>query len=157
MEAKLISEARSIGIPTPVILDIDTREAVIVMEYIEGERIKDILNKVSAVERQKLCTEIGRSIGKLHENNIIHGDLTTSNMIFRDGIIYFIDFSLGEISEETEAKGVDLHVLMEAYESTHPKIIEDFKYIMKGYRSVFQNAKEVEDKITEIISRGRYT
>ena len=157
MEAKLISEARSIGIPTPVIFDIDKIGSQIVMEFIEGERVKDILNQVSPSERKEICLTIGNSIGKLHTNHIIHGDLTTSNMIFRDGLIYFIDFSLGEISEEIEAKGVDLHVLMEAYESTHPSIMEDFEYIMEGYRSEFDSAQEVEDKIQEIISRGRYT
>jgi len=157
MEAKLISEARSVGIPTPLIFDIDKKESQIVMEYIEGERIKDILNRISPSERKEICFNIGSSIGKLHSHHIIHGDLTTSNMIFRDGLIYFIDFSLGEISEEIEAKGVDLHVLMEAYESTHPSIMEDFKYIMEGYRSEFDSAQEVEDKIQEIISRGRYT
>jgi Kae1-associated kinase Bud32 len=157
MEAKLISDARAIGIPTPIIFDVDSREAVIIMEYIEGERVKDILNKLSSLERQETCNKIGRSIGKLHKNNIIHGDLTTSNMISRDDWIYFIDFSLGEISEEIEKKGVDVHVLMEAYESTHPCILEDFEYIMEGYRTEFNNAQEVEDKIREIISRGRYT
>jgi Kae1-associated kinase Bud32 len=157
MEAKLISEARSIGIPTPVIFDIDKIGSQIVMEFIEGERVKDILNNISPSERREICLKIGNSIGRLHAHHIIHGDLTTSNMIFRDGLIYFIDFSLGEISEEIEAKGVDIHVLMEAYESTHPSIMEDFEYIMEGYRSEFDSAQEVEDKIQDIISRGRYT
>ena len=157
MESKLISEARSIGIPTPVIFDIDTSDAVIIMEYIDGERVKDVLNDISAADRKNICYKIGTLIGRLHKNNIIHGDLTTSNMIFRDGVIYFIDFSLGEKSEEIEAKGVDIHVLMEAYESTHPCILDDFRYIMEGYHSEFDGAQEVEDKIREIISRGRYT
>ena len=84
METKLISEARSIGIPTPVIFDVDKTESRIVMEYIEGERVKDVLNNISSSERKEICLKIGRSIGKLHTHDIIHGDLTTSNMIFRD-------------------------------------------------------------------------
>ncbi|MCK5562496.1 MAG: Kae1-associated serine/threonine protein kinase [Thermoplasmata archaeon] len=157
MEAKLMAEARAIGISTPLIYDIDTENSEIIMEYIDGPRVKDVLNQMSASQRRKVCFEIGSAIGKLHDNNIIHGDLTTSNILYIDDKIYFIDFSLGEISEEIESKGVDLHVLMEAYESTHPGILDDFEYIMKGYRTEFQDAPEVEAKIQAIIDRGRYT
>ncbi len=157
MEAKLMAEARAIGISTPLIYDIDTVNSEIIMEFIDGQRVKDVLNQMPASQRQKICFEIGSAIGKLHDNNIIHGDLTTSNMLYQDERIYFIDFSLGEISEEIESKGVDLHVLMEAYESTHPGILDDFEYIMEGYRLSFEGAPEVEAKIQAIIDRGRYT
>ena len=98
----------------------------------------------------------GKQIGVLHLNNIVHGDLTTSNMIVNDGIIYFIDFSLGEISSEMESKGVDLHVLMEAYESTHPEILDEFEHVLMGYREIYSEAEDIEKKINEIIDRGRY-
>jgi Kae1-associated kinase Bud32 len=120
-EAKLMSEARQSGVCVPIIYDVDLEKGVITMSYIKGKRVKDILNNLSEDERKKLCIKIGESIGNLHKNDIIHGDITTSNMILLDEMIYFIDFGLGEINSEIEAKGVDLHVLTEAIESTHSK------------------------------------
>jgi len=71
--------------------------------------------------------------------------------------LYFIDFSLGDIAEDIEAKGVDIHLLMEAFESTHPEYMDEFKYVLEGYGEVFNRSGEVVAKIDEIIRRGRYT
>ncbi len=156
-EAKLISEARRLGVSTPIIYDIDLNEHKIIMEYIDGPRIKDILFELDAQKRRKLLRIIGSAIGILHKNNIVHGDLTTSNILYRDNKLYFIDFSLGDVSEDIESKGVDLHLLMEAFESTHPELMEEFQYVVEGYSEEFHSAKEVINKIDEIIKRGRYT
>jgi Kae1-associated kinase Bud32 len=156
-EAKLISEARRLGISTPIIYDIDLVEHKIVMEYIDGPRMKDILAQTDVKERENMLYTLGEAIGKLHQNNIVHGDLTTSNILVRDKKLYFIDFSLGDVSEDIEAKGVDLHLLEEAFESTHPELLDEFAHILKGYHTAFENATEVEKKIQEIIKRGRYT
>ncbi|UCH88561.1 MAG: Kae1-associated serine/threonine protein kinase [Thermoplasmata archaeon] len=156
-EAKLLASARKVGVPTPAVLDINSSDCELVMEYIDGPRLKDVLPEADPTERQELLRTVGKHVGTLHSQDIIHGDLTTSNMIVEGGLIYFIDFSLGEWSIEFESKGVDLHVLMEAYESTHPELLEEFKFVMEGYREKFKDAKAVEDKIQDIISRGRYT
>ena len=158
IEARLISAARSIGVTTPIIYDIDTEKSQIIMEYINGARVKNVLNDLTAAERNDLCYRIGKEIGKLHKNDLIHGDLTTSNLILHDddGRLYFIDFSLGEKNHEIEAKGVDLHVLMEAFESTHSEILDSFEHLLEGYRAEYQEASEIEDKIRDIIGRGRY-
>ena len=156
-EAKLISEARKNGVSVPIIFDVDQEKGIITMEYLKGKRIKDIFNKLGEEERANICKKIGISIGRLHKNNLIHGDITTSNMIYQDGKIHFIDFGLGEINSEIEAKGVDLHVLMEAIESAHSKFSNFFKYVLDGYKSEYmEEAGSVIKKIDEIVKRGRY-
>lgn len=156
-EAKLISESRKQGVSVPIIFDIDLYKGIITMEYIDGKRIKDIFNIINDKERELICRKIGESIAWLHNADIIHGDITTSNMILFEDRIYFIDFGLGEINNEVEIKGVDLHVLMEAIESTHSKYADYFKYILEGYKKeLIGDANLVINKIEEIVKRGRY-
>lgn len=156
-EVKLMSEARKSGVCVPIIYDVDLQNGIITMSYVKGRRVKDFFNNISEDARKKLCFKIGENIGNLHKNDIIHGDITTSNMILLDGMIYFIDFGLGEINSEIEAKGVDLHVLMEAIESTHSKYSNCFEYVLEGYRKIYgENSKKIFLKIDEIIKRGRY-
>ena len=129
-EAKLMIEARNKGVSVPIIYDVDLVNGIITMEYLKGKRVKDILNNLSEKKRQTLCKKIGESIARFHNNDIIHGDITTSNMILLDDKVHFIDFGLGEKNSEIESKGVDLHVLMEALESTHSKYSDCFKYVL---------------------------
>ena len=156
-EAKLITDARRLGISTPIIYDIDLLEHKIIMEYIDGPRIKDILKESTPAQRREMFHKIGQDIGKLHRNDIVHGDLTTSNILKRGDKLYFIDFSLGDISEDIESKGVDMHLLQEAFESTHPELLDEFKFVLEGYHQEYSEAPRVEKKILEIIKRGRYT
>jgi Kae1-associated kinase Bud32 len=157
LEVKLITEARALGLSTPIVFDVDTEESQITMEYIDGERVKDVLPTFGEKERVELCKRIGGYVGTLHKNDIIHGDLTTSNMILKDDRIYFIDFSLGEKSAEIESKGVDLHLLMEAFESTHSELIDSFDHVLEGYKNEYEDATKVIKKVKEIEKRGRYT
>lgn len=156
-EAKLMIDARNHGVAIPIIYDVDLENGTITMEYLKGKRIKDIFNDLSEAERARICKKIGESIAKLHNHDIIHGDITTSNMILLDDKIHFIDFGLGEKNSEIEAKGVDLHVLMEAIESTHSKYSKSFDYVLEGYKKELkQDANAVIKKIEEIVNRGRY-
>jgi Kae1-associated kinase Bud32 len=157
LEAKLIAQARSFGVSTPIIYDVDISKNQITMDYIEGVRIKEKLQQVDEDGQKDLCAEIGKSLGKLHKNHLIHGDLTTSNMILWDDKIYFIDFSLGGKSKEIESKGVDLHLLSEAFESTHSEIFDKFEYVLEGYKEEYDEADSVLKKVKEIEKRGRYT
>ena len=77
-------------------------------------------------------------------------------MILIDEKIHFIDFGLGEINCEIEAKGVDLHVLMEAIESTHSKYSNCFEYVLEGYKKDKKMQIIVIKKIEDIVKRGRY-
>jgi len=156
-EAKLITEARLHGVSVPIIYDVDQEKGIITMEYLRGKRIKDILNNLSEKERARICKKIGESIARFHNNDIIHGDITTSNMILLDDRVHFIDFGLGEKNSEIEAKGVDLHVLMEALESTHSQYSNCFNYVLDGYKKELkEDADLVIKKIEQIVKRGRY-
>ncbi|MEM3874629.1 MAG: Kae1-associated kinase Bud32 [Candidatus Bathyarchaeia archaeon] len=159
-ESQLMHEAKKAGVPTPTIYLVDVKDATIIMEFIEGEQVKKLLAKVSESTRQTLCRKIGELIGKLHKNGIIHGDLTTSNMIQTpEGKIFFLDFGLGEKTKELEARGVDLHLMKRALQSTHFQFAEKcFDAVIEGYASILgtDEVKNVLDKIKEIERRGRY-
>jgi TP53 regulating kinase-like protein len=159
-EPQLIHEAKRAGVPTPTIFLVDLKNATIIMEFIEGKQVKQLLGEVIKSERQRLCFKIGELIGRLHENGIIHGDLTTSNMILNsEGKIFFVDFGLGEKSEELEARGVDLHLMKRALQSTHFSFTEEcFNAVIRGYSKVLgaKTVKNILDKIREIEKRGRY-
>ncbi len=159
-EPHVIHRAKEAGVPTPVIYMVDLAEATIVMEYVEGKQVKNVLNELPTEKRIKLCRYIGELIGKLHGSGIIHGDLTTSNMILTPtGKMVFIDFGLSEQTMEVEAKGVDLHLLKRALHSTHYLYADEcFEAVMEGYEKTVgeKEAKLVLEKILEIEKRGRY-
>ena len=158
-EARILHRAKEFGVNVPYVYEVDLKNMKIVMEYIEGRRLKEYLEAVSMEERLKLCSEIGKQIAKLHEAGVVHGDLTTSNMILRGVKIYFIDFGLAEFDSSLEAQGVDLHLLRRAMESTHYMWFEKgFEEVLNGYEEIrgSEKRKEVEAKLNEIESRGRY-
>jgi len=159
-EPQLIHEAKKAGVPTPTIFMVNLAEKSIVMEFIEGRQVKQILNQLSKEERIKLCRHIGYLIGCLHKNGIIHGDLTTSNMILSPNKkIFLVDFGLGEFSRELEARGVDLHLMKRAFQSTHYLYAEEsFNAVLEGYTEVMGRdlTEKVLEKIREIELRGRY-
>ena len=159
-EPQLLSEARKAGVLTPLIYSVNVRQGLIVMQFVEGRQVKVLLNECASPERKSICRIIGRSVGKLHRRGIIHGDLTTSNMIMsNDGKIFFLDFGLGERNSEVEAMGVDLHLMKRALESTHFQFADEcFRYILRGYSDVVGStlAQEVREKMMEIRRRGRY-
>jgi len=159
-EPQLMHEAKAAGVPTPLIWMVNVPEASIVMEFIEGPQIKQILNHVAKERRHEICVDVGELIGKLHSHGLVHGDLTTSNMILNPhGRIFFVDFGLGEKNSELEAQGVDLHLMKRALQSTHFLFWEDcFKWILSGYRCVVggEATEKVYEKIREIERRGRY-
>ncbi len=158
-EARILHRAKEAGVNCPYVYEVDTLNMRIVMEFINGKRMKEHLEEVPMDERLSLCREIGRQIGRLHEAGIIHGDLTTSNMILRNGRLYLIDFGLAEFDRRLEAQGVDLHLLKRAMESTHYRWFEaGFKAILEGYSEVRggEAAERIKAKMNEIESRGRY-
>ena len=159
-EPQLMHEAKTAGVATPLIYMVKVSESTIIMQYIEGEQMKTLLNSASKTSRRSLCTVIGQNVAGLHKADLIHGDLTTSNMIqAKDGTIYFVDFGLGEKNGELEAQGVDLHLLKRALQSTHFGFWEEcFQAVMSGYSAVIgeAQAEKVYEKIREIERRGRY-
>ena len=151
-EASLLREARRAGVAVPQI--VEEKDFSIKIEFIDGNKVKDIISQDNCIE---ISRRIAEAIAKLHSHNIIHGDLTTSNMILRDGQLYFIDFGLGFFSPRVEDKATDLHLLHEALESTHFNILEKAWYaILEAYKNACSDGGKVIKTLAEIEKRGRY-
>lgn len=151
-EAKVFERLEKIGFPIPRIISFSDRTMKIEMELIDGEKLRDILNEKNCI---RLCNEVGEKVGTLHKNSIIHGDLTTSNMILKEKI-YFIDFGLSFFSEKTEDKAVDLHLLRQALESKHHEIWKRcFNSAIKGYKKAEPNSTEILKRLEKVEERGR--
>jgi len=149
-EARLIHAARRCGVPTPIMSDIS--EDAIVMEHVVGTLLTNNLS-------EETLHEAGRMVGCLHAGGIVHGDLTTSNLILRnsDSRCVLIDFGLAQATDEIEPRGVDLHVLYQTLESTAPDRADALKSAFaRGYRETFPHAGDVIAREHEIELRGRY-
>jgi Kae1-associated kinase Bud32 len=155
-EAKLMGEARRAGVPVPILYDIDLVGNRLVMEYVGGPTAKAVLDR-GGRPAMAVCRKIGEVIARLHGADIVHGDLTTSNMILKGGRLVMIDFSLGEKTRSVESKGVDLRLLKEALTSAHARGPEYFGAVVRAYRRRYPKAAEVIAKVREIEERGRYT
>jgi Kae1-associated kinase Bud32 len=100
---------------------------------------------------------MGESIARLHSAGIVHGDLTTSNMIFKDDRLYIIDFGLGKISSKVEDQAVDLYLLYEALKSTHLRLLDEaWGAVLNAYKQNYVKSKEVLSRIAKIEKRRRY-
>ena len=156
-EARLIREARSAGIRTPIIYDVDTKECSITMEEVDGITVKAYLDQ-HPEDAERVCRLIGTDIARLHNSKICHGDLTTSNMILtKDGRLCLIDFSMGASLIGVEDMGVDIRLLERAFYSAHPTIKNAFGDFIDAYCETKTDSKQVMDKVQEIKDRGRYT
>lgn len=148
-EAKILEKLPK-EILSPDLIKMDDINMEITMSYIKGEKVRDILDK-----NLDLCVEIGEKIALMHNAGIIHGDLTTSNMIFNKHV-YFIDFGLSYFSQKIEDKAVDLHLIKQALESKHYKIFEKaFKHVLKGYKKTSKNYDEIIQRLDKVENRGR--
>ncbi|TAJ45641.1 bifunctional N(6)-L-threonylcarbamoyladenine synthase/serine/threonine protein kinase [Methanofollis fontis] len=146
-EARLIAAARRGGVPTPILHDVTADR--IAMERIEGTLIRD----APTPENLEMA---GRAVGRLHDTGIVHGDLTTSNLIEREGRCVLIDFGLAFTSSEVEDRGVDIHVLFQTLESTTDDPERLKAAFMQGYAGAFPEADAVARREEEIERRGRY-
>ena len=132
------------------------------MEKIHGNLVKDIMDSLSSDDRFNLAKKIGYNIGLMHNKDIIHGDITSSNMMVDDeGNFVFLDFGLGSYSDLVEDKATDLLVLKKSFQSIDYEIAnETFDWILDGYIGSYEddlNKNMILNKIKEIESRGRYT
>lgn len=153
-EFTLLEKASKL-IPIPKIIKLNPSYEID-MEFIDGKKLSESLD--SLPNKIEICKIIGKQIATLHDNDIIHGDLTTSNMLYskKENKLYFIDFGLGFTSKKVEDKAVDLHLIKEALESKHFNIShEAFQAILDGYNSS-KNCKQVLERLKKVESRGRY-
>lgn len=179
-EVKLLNKASTLGIKVPQVYKVDIPNGLIYMEFIDDsltcrEYIIQLVNsglKDVDVDKKlvKMSTRVGNIIGKLHYNQVIHGDLTTSNMLLKKSTlindnndqeelmdIYLIDFGLSVVSPQLEDKAVDLYVLERALASTHSQHAKFiFDNILKGYEFEYKtNFDQVLDRLNQVRLRGR--
>ncbi|RLE90026.1 MAG: Kae1-associated kinase Bud32 [Thermoprotei archaeon] len=157
-EAKLLTEAHRIGVAVPTLYDVDLKECTLTMEYIDGIKARDIVNSMDRRDLKDLFNKLGYYVGLLHKVGIIHGDLTTSNVLITERGPFLIDFGLGAFSNYLEDRGVDVHLLLRVLESTHYKVAKEaFEYFVEGYREAFPSiVEDLLSKIRDIRMRGRY-
>lgn len=158
LEAKLLSEARRLGIPTPIVYSLDLKNTEIIMSFISGPPLKKVIPSMGRESLTEIFSLIGNLVGKLHKGGIVHGDLTTSNMILKDHLLFLIDFGLGEHTFDLEARGVDIHLMRRALESSHHEVSKwAYEGFISGYEEIMgEETKEVLRRVNEIRRRGRY-
>jgi len=156
-EAKILERLRESGFPAPLLQSFSDKSMRIEMDFLQGAKLKDVLHQ-NPVEFSK---EVGTRIGQLHAKDIIHADLTTSNMILSDSKgsgnqIHFIDFGLSFFSNKIEDKAVDLHLFDRALESAHHEIYgQCIDAAILGYKENYSDAESVLSRLEKVQLRGR--
>ena len=150
-EATMLNDVKTTGIKTPFIYFLDPKRAEIIMEYIEGENVKEILSP-------EIGFEMGKYVSILHNKNIIHGDLTTSNFIKRKDELYIIDFGLSSYSQRIEDMAMDIRIIKEILSSAHIQIFyQTYERFLKGYElTTNYNFNRILNVVKDIEARGRY-
>lgn len=172
-ECRALLKCKSLGVPVPTMFLCDNKENIIVMQNLAtSQTARDCINKLlnkncdqpdkNSQEELKfslddLASSIGSLVAKLHNGGLIHGDITTSNiMVEPQGKLFFIDFGLSFQEGVAEDKGVDLYVLERALVSTHPNTEFVFQRILESYtKAAGAQGPEVLKKFEEIRQRGR--
>lgn len=182
-EARLLRAAMRASVAVPRVFE--EKQFELIEEFIEGRRLKEFINETDDRQRTLIAGMLGDAVAKLHSAGIVHGDLTTSNMIMsrpteshdsvtkgmkgkhdispgegndgqNDGI-YLIDFGLGFFSEKPEDFGTDLAVLHEALSSTHFRFIgRIWEEFVVSYKKSFAGAGQALKALESIERRGRY-
>ncbi|MFH1275580.1 MAG: KEOPS complex kinase/ATPase Bud32 [Candidatus Woesearchaeota archaeon] len=154
-EAKILGRLEELNFPAPHLIDFSDKRMSITMDFVPGEKLRDVLNNDNYLQ---FAENMGEKIGELHVNNIIHGDLTTSNMIVEkeSGKLNFLDFGLSSFSDRVEDKAVDLFLLDRALESKHylfyPQI---FEKVIESYQKNNIDASYVLERFNVVRGRGR--
>ncbi len=154
-EAQLISDVKSFGISTPLIHFVDYKKFSIFMQFVNGKLVRDMNEK----SIPKTCLKIGKIVGKLHQNGIMHGDLTTSNFIVTPKHLFLIDFGLANRTVKPDDHAVDLRLFKEILNSAHANVMEkSWRNFVSGYEKSVgkKHCKKILELVAVIESRGRY-
>ena len=152
-EAKVLSKALESGANVPKVLVVEKFD--LQMQFIEGDRLSEKLNSYNESKQFSIMREIGVQTAIIHDNNIIHGDLTTSNIIFSNRKIFLIDFGLGFVSRKIEDKAVDIHLIKQALEAKHFQNHKDlFEKFLEGYNP--KEKQKILARLEAVEKRGRY-
>lgn len=153
-EAKILEKVGKV-VNVPKVLKSQETSKEIFMEFIDGKKISTSLDKFSLKQQKEVVRRIGEGVTKLHDVNIIHGDLTTSNMIWKNNEIYFIDFGLGFYSTKIEDRAVDLYLFKQALEAKH---FENFEILFKEFLEYYKpkNKDKILTQLKKVEKRRRY-
>ncbi|XP_063629502.1 EKC/KEOPS complex subunit TP53RK-like [Cydia splendana] len=175
-EARAIVRCKAADVKTPALYLVDfQRRRIYMQHFMHSITVKDFIIDIFTKHHQngsnsldKIAVLIGQTVRKLHDNNIVHGDLTTSNMLLVNNLndsnwsdvdnleLVMIDFGLSSFDTSAEDKGVDLYVLERALISTHNDYPEIFSEILEAYKNYSKNnVKEIIGKFEEVRARGR--
>ena len=155
-EAKILQKLEELNFPAPHLREFSDKRMSIIMDFIPGEKLKDVFEQGD--DYRLLAQEIGQKVGQLHQHDLVHGDLTTSNMIQHQetGEVHLIDFGLSSFSDKMEDKAVDLFLLDRALESKHYQHYPDiFERVLEGYRQEYPEAARVLERFKQVSKRGR--
>lgn len=179
-EVRNLTKLYKVGINTPYVLFVDLLGRKIYMQYIESSTMmKNVLKVIYSSSDfnvynkliDKIIESTAEYIARMHNNNVIHGDLTTSNimMVYSHALnpdheilgnqdfscLYMIDFGLSYVSQHNEDKAVDLYVLRRAIISSNPKSEEIFEKMLEKYKQYAVNGKQIADLLIKVEQRGR--
>jgi Kae1-associated kinase Bud32 len=161
-ESKILEKLQGLKFPAPRLIEMDDTTMKVHMEHLPGDTLKKVIDTLEEKKDEKgyvkLCKEIGEKVAVLHNNGIVHQDLTTSNMMLHQekNEIYFIDFGLSFFSDKVEDYAVDLHLLKHALESRHHRIFDKcFDAVMLGYKKKANKAEEIIKRLEKVEGRGR--
>lgn len=147
-EAKVLKQLELLGIPGPTLLR--QEDSTLRMSTVKGEKLRESLDT-----QPELAKTVGEYVGKMHDAHLIHGDLTTSNlMLAPDGTIHIIDFGLSITSTRIEDKAVDLHLFKQALESKHFLVAHQaWEAFLTGYQP--EKRAEILERLNVVELRGR--
>lgn len=163
-EARCNLKCRRAGVRTPTIYMLDETTGRIYMEKLQGSSIKSYLKQqfstaaAYTAEAKQVAYDIGVAIARMHDANIVHGDLTTSNIMFRDSTassVTIIDFGLANSQPLPEDKAVDLYVMERAFNSSHIQSETLVNEILRAYKSESRSSDSIFQKLAQVRLRGR--
>lgn len=158
-EAEMIHRAKEAGVAAPCLYDVDVARTTLVMEYVHGERLMDLVRASGKRETERVFYEFGGDVARLHASGIMHGDLTTANVLRRDRDLVFIDFGLSANTTRLEDHAVDIRLIKETLVGAHPAAAAvAMESISRGYEAVLGAARTrlVLRQLVSIERRGRY-
>jgi Kae1-associated kinase Bud32 len=161
-EARLLVDARRLGVRTPLLYDIDLVHHRLTLEEIPGPTLKQLLEdpELAPESLEAALRSFGEALGRLHAGGISHGDLTSSNVLFptgANGAPAFLDLSMGSRSPGVEELGIDLHLVEEDLKALHASAERLVRVFLEGYDAGNPNGSaDVRKRAKEIRGRVRY-
>jgi TP53 regulating kinase-like protein len=160
LETRVLNAALNSSIPVPAVLGTYPEKFILILEFVEGKPLGKFLEENLKEGDKKIkdfFNEIGMLTGKLHELNIVHGDLTIYNILVRKNDLILIDFGLSFITDDIEPFATDLYTFESTLRAYAPKEVEKrVSYFLEGYKKSYFQANLVLQQFQDILSRGRY-